>query len=141
MVFPEFSLFTDHKNILYMLAPSLFQTNVAGHIVHKVQHWALRLSEFKFTVEHIPGEDNVWADMLTRWAAPSNATFPVRRITALRAPYITSTADTPDLPSLAVISESQNRTSPPANSAYTLTYDSVPVWKNAQGKLYVPPDD
>lgn len=66
VVCAEFSLFTDHKNIMYMLSPTRFQANVARHIVHKVQRWAFRLSESNFTVEHIPGENNVWADMLTR---------------------------------------------------------------------------
>lgn len=54
VVCPEFSLFTDIKTTLYMLAPSCFQASVARHIVHKAQRWALRLSEFNFTVEHVP---------------------------------------------------------------------------------------
>lgn len=49
-----------------MMSPIRFNANVARHIVHKVQRWALRLSEFDFTIEHIPGEHNVWADILTR---------------------------------------------------------------------------
>ncbi len=36
----------------------------------------LGLAEFNFTVEHIPGELNTWADFLIRWAAPGNAEFP-----------------------------------------------------------------
>lgn len=37
--------------------------------------WALKLSAFKYVVEHIPGEKNVWADMVTRWTvrSPRNA--------------------------------------------------------------------
>ncbi len=62
-------MFTDHKNILYMLSPTRFNANVARHIVHKTQRWALRLAEFNFTVEHILGAFNTWADLLTRWAA------------------------------------------------------------------------
>lgn len=54
---------------------------------------------------------------------------------------MTSTADFPDLLSLEVIAESQNLPPPPANSRYTLTDGSVPVWKNAQRKLHAPPDD
>ncbi len=51
----EFSIFTDHKNILYMLSPTRFNANVARHVVHKVQRWAIRLAEFNFAVEHNPG--------------------------------------------------------------------------------------
>ncbi len=68
----EFSLFTDHENILYMLSPSRFNANVAQHIPHKTQRYALRLSEFNVTVIHIPGAFNTWADLLTRWEAPGN---------------------------------------------------------------------
>ena len=29
--------------------------------------WATKLSAFKYVTEYIPGEENVWADMLSRW--------------------------------------------------------------------------
>jgi Integrase zinc binding domain len=32
--------------------------------------WALRLSTYRYTIELVPGDNNVWADMFTRWAAP-----------------------------------------------------------------------
>ncbi len=54
--YSEFSLFTDHKNILQMLSPTRVNAKVASHILHKTQRWALRLAEFNFTVEHIPGD-------------------------------------------------------------------------------------
>ncbi len=79
-----------------MLPPTRFNANVARHIVHKMQRWALRLAEFNFTVEHIPGELNTWADFLTRWAASGNAEFPARRISAFRVPLITE--DPPEPP-------------------------------------------
>jgi len=84
-----FSLFTDHKNILYMLSPTRYNANVARHVVHKTQRWALRLSEFNFTVEHIAGEDNLWADILTRWAAPDYVDSGARRLSPLKVPLIT----------------------------------------------------
>ena len=31
--------------------------------------WALRLSKVRYKVYHIPGQFNVFADMLTRWGA------------------------------------------------------------------------
>ncbi len=62
----------DHKNILYMLSPTRFNANVTRHIVYKTQRWALRLSEFNFTMEHIPVAFNTWADLLTPWGAPGN---------------------------------------------------------------------
>ncbi len=39
----------------------------------KLQRWALSLNAFPFTIEHVSGEDNVWADLLTRWGSGSSA--------------------------------------------------------------------
>ncbi len=79
-----------------MLSRPRLNANVARHIVHKTQRWALLLAEFNFTVEHISGELNTWADFLTRWAARENSEFPARRISAFRVPLITE--DLPELP-------------------------------------------
>ena len=84
-----------------MLLPSRFNANVARNVAHKTQRRALRLSEFHYTVEHIPGEHNVWADMLTRWAAPGKEYSGARRVSSFRAPLITE--EKPDLPSLEII--------------------------------------
>ncbi|OWZ03680.1 LOW QUALITY PROTEIN: hypothetical protein PHMEG_00024542 [Phytophthora megakarya] len=46
----------------------------------KLLRWALKLSEFRYTINHIAGTANVWADMLSRWACqPREIT--VRRVT------------------------------------------------------------
>ncbi len=101
------------------LTHPLQRPNVARHIVHKTQRWALRLAEFNFTVEHIPGAFNTWADLLTRWAAPGNEESPARRLNALRVPLITT--DLPELPSLDVISKSQRASPPPPGAGCSLT--------------------
>ena len=36
-------------------------------MVSKVQRWALFLSKYTYVIEHIDGDDNVFADILTRW--------------------------------------------------------------------------
>ena len=142
-----FSIFTDHKNMVYMLSPSRFQGTVARHVVHKVQRWAIRLAEFNFTVEHIPGEKNVWADILTRWAAPGYSKFPARRLGALRVPLITE--DKPELPSLEVITESQEKYPPPESRSLeyskqahaTINAQKLKLWTTGKGQIYVPDED
>jgi len=51
-----FFIRTDHKNLVHM----------HSSIVPKVIRWRLRLLEFNFIVLHIPGDDNVVADTLSR---------------------------------------------------------------------------
>jgi hypothetical protein len=60
-----FSLYSDHKNLVYILDPERRQ--VMKHADDRLSRWALNLMTFKFSVEHISGEDNVVADMLSRW--------------------------------------------------------------------------
>lgn len=143
VVCSEFSIFTDHKNLLYMLSPTRFSSNVARHVVHKVQRWAIRLAEFNFVVEHIPGEDNVWADILTRWAAPGYDKSPARRISAIKVPLITE--DLPELPSAQAIMDSQKKFPPPKSGwkkVLLRQYSSESeIWANDDGKWYVPPED
>lgn len=136
----KFSLFTDHKNLLYMLSPNRFDNNVARHVIYKTQRWAIRLAEFNFTTEHIPGESNTWADMLTRWAASGFDRCPAKRISLFTVPLITETP--PELPSLEIFAESQRNATPCNNPNFKLqSVNGNNVWMSDDGKLYVPPED
>ena len=62
------SVYTDHANLVYMYDPYGRDPGISHHTASKLMRWALKLSAFRYVVEHISGERNVWADMLTRWA-------------------------------------------------------------------------
>ena len=53
-----FTLQTDHQSLKFM-ASSRFENN-------RVMRWALKLQSYRYTVEDIPGRDNVGADLLSR---------------------------------------------------------------------------
>ncbi|POM69893.1 Hypothetical protein PHPALM_13794 [Phytophthora palmivora] len=72
-----FRMFCDHRNLIHVFAPS---ESVKKHVRGKLLRWALKLSEFRYTINHIPGTHNVWADMLSRWAGQS-AEMSIRRVT------------------------------------------------------------
>ena len=60
-----FSIFSDHKNLVYILDP---QSRKSSKLIDgRLSRWSMTLMNFKFTVEHISGENNVVADMLSRW--------------------------------------------------------------------------
>ena len=63
----ETHVFTDHRNLMFVYAPTALEPALGRHVVCKVQRWALYLSRFDYIVEHIEGKDNVFADILTRW--------------------------------------------------------------------------
>ena len=60
-------IYTDHRNLLFVFAPLTLEPALGRHILSKVQRWALFLSRFSYVIEHVHGETNVFADILTRW--------------------------------------------------------------------------
>ncbi|GMF25223.1 unnamed protein product [Phytophthora fragariaefolia] len=71
-------MFTDHRNLSYIFAPG---TEIKKHVRGKLLRWSLKLNEFKYEIEHIPGDENVWADMFSRWAGQNPA---VTRTTSMK---------------------------------------------------------
>ncbi|GMF60915.1 unnamed protein product [Phytophthora fragariaefolia] len=59
-----FMLFCDHANLIYIFAPHV---ELKKHVRDRLQRWAMRLCGFRFTIEHVAGETNVWADIISRW--------------------------------------------------------------------------
>jgi len=84
-----FKLFVDHKNLVQIFSPK----EVSRPTAQKLQRWALEMQRFRYEIEHISGEDNAWADLMTRWGAQPVVTQPhasttvtVRRITRATIP-------------------------------------------------------
>ena len=81
-----FKLFSDHKNLIQIFSP----TNVSKPTAQKLQRWALFIQRFRYRIDHINGEDNVWADMMTRWGASPDDTDTtpkvVRSVRAMKMP-------------------------------------------------------
>jgi RNase H-like domain found in reverse transcriptase/Reverse transcriptase (RNA-dependent DNA polymerase) len=65
-----FALFTDHRNLVYIFDPMSRNPHISQHSAARLLRWALRLASYQYIIEHITGSDNVWADIMTRWAAP-----------------------------------------------------------------------
>lgn len=107
---PQFRIFTDHLNLKYIYNPLSVDSTLARHVVHKLQRWALKLSVFNYIIEHIPGEENCWADLLTRFGAGLGALdVPAENVlgTIFEAPPQLSGAKEYKLPSINDYRESQ----------------------------------
>lgn len=68
----EVYIFTDHANSPYIF--DLYGNNPGTKrpVANKLMRWALRLSASKYVMEFIPGENNLWADNVTRWESRSS---------------------------------------------------------------------
>lgn len=64
-----FDLYTDHNNLIFLFDPLTVVPDLSQTSLRKVLRWAVRLSIYRYTFFHIKGEDNVWADLLTRWSS------------------------------------------------------------------------
>uniref|UniRef100_H3H7X8 RNA-directed DNA polymerase n=1 Tax=Phytophthora ramorum TaxID=164328 RepID=H3H7X8_PHYRM len=58
-----FKLFCDHANLIYIFAPHV---ELKKHVRDRLQRWAMRLCGLRFTIEHVAGETNAWADIISR---------------------------------------------------------------------------
>ncbi|OWZ15123.1 hypothetical protein PHMEG_00011292 [Phytophthora megakarya] len=61
-----FHLFTDHRNL-----------------ADKLQRWAMVLTAYRYVIEHISGENNMGADILSRWKTTELVKTPVSRLNVL----------------------------------------------------------
>ncbi|OWZ03526.1 hypothetical protein PHMEG_00024733 [Phytophthora megakarya] len=87
-----FRMFCDHRNLIHVFAAA---ESVKKYIRGKLLRWALKLSEFRYTINHIAGAANVWAAMLSRWACQPRK-IAVRRITTRRSQQQRRTLCPPD---------------------------------------------
>jgi transposase InsO family protein len=59
-----FKLYCDHRNIIHLFAPS---KELKKHVRGKLLWRSTKLLEYRYTLEHIEGAHNVWADLISRW--------------------------------------------------------------------------
>ncbi len=59
-------IFTDHRNLMFVFSPLSLEPSLGRAQVSKVQLWAMYLSRFDYAIEHIAGDRNILADILTR---------------------------------------------------------------------------
>ncbi|KAF0730914.1 hypothetical protein Ae201684_011796 [Aphanomyces euteiches] len=126
---PGFRLFTDHKNLKYIFNPAGQSPNMARYQAHKLERWALVLSSFPYTIECLPGEDNVWGDLLSRWGASTQAPAPtaaVRQLLAVVSPL--QQADF-DWPTTATIN-------PPPDVTWN---EDKNLHLDKEGRIWIPP--
>lgn len=122
-----FRMYCDHRNLIHVFAP---HENVKKHIRGKLLRWAMKLMNFRYIVEHVPGHSNVWADMISRWAGNHVPAISTKRIKAMRRqtepPGVSPAPDVSQLrplddensvwPTLAELSDLQQQYQPPAQA-------------------------
>eukprot|EP00736_Rhodelphis_marinus_P010119 Rmarinus@m.1922 len=76
-----FFIYTDHANLRYIFSAGGGAEHCKSRtVLDRLGRWAMQLQAFNYTVQHIPGAENHWADLLSRWGWPAKAV--ARRIVA-----------------------------------------------------------
>ena len=84
-------LYTDHRNLVYCLKPSIARVRASQASMDRLVRWSWELTGLNYRVVHITSEENVVADMLSRWGsgerseeAHSPATYAKMRVIKAR---------------------------------------------------------
>lgn len=153
----EVHVFCDHQNLVTIMDPGGNQV-VNKNTLSRLYRWALRLSEVRYRVSHIPGTFNVVADMLTRWGARVDPIVLVRLATmSVSAPsdpmdddYVEFLHDRvrplynpdfkwPTLPQLLVAQRRALRRKPSLLKHVTFD-DKAQIWRQRDGsRIWLPP--
>ncbi|KAG3113582.1 hypothetical protein PI124_g7019 [Phytophthora idaei] len=56
-------MYCDHRNMIHVFAPD---ESVKKHGKGEMLRWAMKLMNYRYVVDHVPGPSNVWADMISR---------------------------------------------------------------------------
>lgn len=150
---------TDHRNLRYIFEPERTGAAVRKATLGRVQRWALELQRFDCRIEHVPGASNLWADLLTRWAAP-----PVRtQVRAIRFQLddpasvdwnlVAPASEGFEMPRLADLRAAQQQAvaqafagDQPTPAAATISIEGFELfkgagdelWKDGAGRVWVP---
>jgi transposase InsO family protein len=114
-----FQLFTDHRNLKYIFSPDPAVFDGRKQAADRIERWLLVMRAFNYNIQHIAGEDNIAADMFSRWAStpadtPINATVRVARTRRQTQPaQATPTLETPATPDVESPSDATTATEPP----------------------------
>ncbi|POM66566.1 Hypothetical protein PHPALM_17552 [Phytophthora palmivora] len=89
----------------------------------QVHWWSLLLMAYRYDIYDIAGEENVWADLLSRWGCSFKSVCTIRQIA---------------LPMSPQLDKSFSKATPP--SGITRHIDHA-LWKDGKGRIWIPDED
>ena len=68
----RFRIYCDHKNIFTLFHSEMESAKLSKIAIDKVYRWLYHLGHYRVThMEHLPGQRNLWADLLSREGHPT----------------------------------------------------------------------
>jgi len=132
----EISLFTDHANLIYIFDPVGQNPGIARHTANKLLRWALKLSGYRYVIDHLSGERNVWADILTRWAVKPRVGVKSAKLSKLMlAPITPSSSQKFDWPTRTDIESIQQASKDHVPNRFELVDG---LFQDSEGIVWIP---
>ena len=75
-------IFTDHRNLTYIFNAEACVTSLTKPMAQRLENWKGVLGQYRYAIEHIPGERNCWGDLLSRWVRSLACRFVLLLFTA-----------------------------------------------------------
>ena len=139
-----FRIFTDHRNLHYLFNPTTARDGGRKQAAERIERWKVILQPFFYEIDHVPGLQNVVADMFSRWGAtpsPDGDTDGQPSFAGLLALQLIVPEPPPagdQLPSVEEIVAAAADITPAAARALGLHKDASGHLKTAAGQLHVP---
>ncbi|KAH9092351.1 hypothetical protein LEN26_018494 [Aphanomyces euteiches] len=151
-----FKIFTDHRNLKFIFSPEP-SPSTPRYVADKLARWAVTMSAFNYTIEHVPGENNVWGDLLSRWGNSAamdvnaavwscdesdNITRPqLKRLVTLPLPIQSPLTKDFQWPTLSYIEQVQNEhVDDKAKVMHHLQSDPIDHVGRINGLIWIPPN-
>lgn len=77
-------IFTYHAYFLYLYDPYGRNPRTARHTENNLTLYSIKLSAFRYIIEHMPGHINSWANIMTRWSVKNPTTVATNKTHRLR---------------------------------------------------------
>lgn len=129
-----FVLFTDHRNLRYIFNPHGVSSAVPKYTADKLHRWALLLMAYRYEIHDIAGDDNVWADLLSRWGSSFKTVCAISQLRMPLSPQLDREFVWPSLVEIATVQSAAGRPTKLVQS------DVDAVWRDDKGKVWIPDD-
>ncbi|KAF0739334.1 hypothetical protein Ae201684_004903 [Aphanomyces euteiches] len=147
---PEgFNLYTDHRNLKYIFNPTAVVSAVPKYTAAKLERWALLLMGYHYVIHDIPGEANVWADLLSRWGSSLPSICAIVREPLLVSPLMSDQFVWPSLEAIAEVQilhhrdyQGEQGLETSLGQEYCVRLETGEVWQMRllNGKIWIPDD-
>ncbi|KAF0721721.1 hypothetical protein Ae201684_018961 [Aphanomyces euteiches] len=147
---PEgFNLYTDHRNLKYIFNPTAVVSAVPKYTAAKLERWALLLMGYHYVIHDIPGEANVWADVLSRWGSSLPSICAIVRRPLLVSPLMSGQFVWPSLAAIAEVQilyyrdyQGEQGLETSLGQEYCVRLKTGEVWQMRllNGKIWIPDD-